>query len=135
MALISWSDSLSVKVKQFDDQHKKLVDMVNQLFDAMKAGKGNQVMGDILKSLIQYTQTHFAAEERIMKQYGYPDFEAHKKEHNTLVMQVLDLQKQFQEGKAVLTQNVMTFLRDWLSKHIQGDDKKYGVYLNGKGVS
>lgn len=135
MALISWSDSLSVKVKQFDDQHKKLVDMVNQLFDAMKAGKGNQVMGDILKSLIQYTQTHFAAEERIMKQYGYPDFEAHKKEHNALVMQVLDLQKQFQEGKAVLTQNVMTFLRDWLSKHIQGEDKKYGVYLNGKGVS
>lgn len=135
MALITWSDSLSVKVKQFDDQHKKLVDMVNQLFDAMKTGKGNQVMGDILKQLIAYTQTHFAAEERLMKQYGYPDFEAHKKEHNALVMQVLDLQKQFQEGKAVLTQSVMTFLRDWLSKHIQGDDKKYGVFFNGKGVA
>ncbi|MBE2886467.1 bacteriohemerythrin [Geobacter anodireducens] len=135
MALISWSDSLSVKVKQFDDQHKKLVDMVNQLFDAMKAGKGNQVMGGILKSLIQYTQTHFAAEERVLKQHGYPDLEAHKKEHNALVMQVLDLQKQLQEGKSVLTQHVMTFLRDWLSKHIQGDDKKYGVYLNGKGIS
>uniref|UniRef100_A0A831UAW2 Bacteriohemerythrin n=1 Tax=Geobacter metallireducens TaxID=28232 RepID=A0A831UAW2_GEOME len=135
MALITWSDTLSVKVKQFDDQHKKLVDMVNQLFDAMKTGKGNQVMGDILKQLIAYTQTHFAAEERLMKQYGYPDFEAHKKEHNALVMQVLDLQKQFQEGKAVLTQNVMTFLRDWLSKHIQGDDKKYGVFFNGKGVA
>lgn len=135
MALITWSDSLSVKVKQFDDQHKKLVDMVNQLFDAMKTGKGNQVMADILKQLIAYTQTHFAAEERLMKQYGYPDFEAHKKEHNALVVQVLDLQKQFQEGKAVLTQNVMTFLRDWLSKHIQGDDKKYGVFFNGKGVA
>lgn len=135
MALITWSDTLSVKVKQFDDQHKKLVDMVNQLFDAMKTGKGNQVMADILKQLIAYTQTHFAAEERLMKQFGYPDFEAHKKEHNALVMQVLDLQKQFQEGKAVLTQNVMTFLRDWLSKHIQGDDKKYGVFFNGKGVA
>ncbi len=134
MALIAWSDSLSVKVKQFDDQHKKLVDMVNQLFDAMKTGKGSQVMGDILKQLISYTQTHFAAEERLMKQYGYPDMEAHKKEHNALVMQVLDLQKQFQEGKAVLTQNVLTFLRDWLSWHIQGDDKKYGVFFNGKGV-
>ena len=135
MALITWSDSLSVKVKQFDDQHKKLVDMVNQLFDAMKTGKGNQVMGDILKQLIAYTQTHFAAEERLLKQYAYPDFEAHKKEHNALVIQVLDLQKQFQEGKPVLTQNIMTFLRDWLSKHIQGDDKKYGVFLNGKGVA
>ncbi|CAG0957889.1 bacteriohemerythrin [Geobacter sp.] len=134
MALITWSDTLSVKVKQFDDQHKKLVDMVNQLFDAMKTGKGSQVMGDILKQLIAYTQTHFAAEERLLKQYAYPDFEAHKKEHNALVMQVLDLQKQFQEGKPVLTQNIMTFLRDWLSRHIQGDDKKYGVFLNGKGV-
>jgi len=134
MALITWSDTLSVKVKQFDDQHKKLVDMVNQLFDAMKTGKGSQVMGDILKQLIAYTQTHFAAEERLLKQYAYPDFEAHKKEHNALVMQVLDLQKQFQEGKPVLTQNIMTFLRDWLSRHIQGDDKKYGIFLNGKGV-
>lgn len=135
MALITWNDSLSVKVKQFDDQHKKLVELVNQLFDAMKTGKGNQVMGDILKQLIAYTQTHFAAEERLMQQYGFPEYEAHKKEHNALVMQVLDLQKQFQEGKAVLTQNVMTFLRDWLAKHIQGVDKKYGVYLNGKGVA
>ncbi|GLI37622.1 hemerythrin family protein [Geobacter hydrogenophilus] len=134
MALITWNDSLSVKVKQFDDQHKKLVEMLNQLFDAMKAGKGSLVVGDILKQLIAYTQTHFAAEERLMKQYGYTDFEAHKKEHNALVVQVLDLQKQFQDGKAVLTQNVMTFLRDWLSKHIQGDDKKYGIFFNGKGV-
>ena len=134
MALITWNDSLSVKVKQFDDQHKKLVDMVNQLFDAMKGGKGSQVLGDILRQLIAYTQTHFAAEERLMKQYAYPDVEAHNKEHNALVMQVLDLQKQFQEGKAVLTQNVMTFLRDWLSGHIQGDDRKYGVFFNGKGV-
>jgi len=135
MALITWSDTLSVKIRQFDDQHKKLVEMVNQLFDAMKTGKGSQVLGEILKGLISYTQSHFAAEERLMKQYGYPEFEAHKKEHNTLVMQVADLQKQFQEGKPVLTQQVMTFLRDWLSKHIQGDDRKYGVYLNGKGVS
>ncbi|ABB33335.1 hemerythrin-like metal-binding protein [Geobacter metallireducens RCH3] len=134
MALITWNDSLSVKVKQFDDQHKKLVEMLNQLFDAMKAGKGSLVVGDILKQLIAYTQTHFAAEERLMTQYGYADLEIHKKEHNALVVQVLDLQKQFQDGKAVLTQNVMTFLRDWLSKHIQGDDKKYGVFFNGKGV-
>ena len=135
MALITWNDSLSVKVKQFDEQHKKLVDMLNQLFDAMKAGKGSQVLGDILKQLITYTQTHFAAEERLLKQYAYPDFEAHKKEHNVLVMQVLDIQKQLGDGKAVLTQNVMNFLRDWLSRHIQGDDRKYGEFLNGKGVA
>ena len=79
MALITWNDVYSVKVKQFDDQHKKLIDLVNQLHDAMKVGKGGQVIGDVLKALIDYTGSHFAAEERLMKLYNYPDYEQHKK--------------------------------------------------------
>ncbi|KAF0219430.1 MAG: hemerythrin family [Geobacteraceae bacterium] len=134
MALLTWNDGYSVKVKQFDDQHKKLIDLVNQLHDAMKVGKGGQIIGDVLKALIDYTGTHFAAEERLMKLHSYPDYEAHKKEHNMLVMQVLDVQKKYQEGNAPITQNIMNFLKEWLVKHIQGDDKKYGPFLNGKGV-
>ena len=134
MALLTWNDSFSVKVRQFDDQHKKLVGMVNDLHDAMKEGKGKEVLEKILNGLIQYTSTHFAEEERLMKQHGYPDYEQHKKEHNQLVLQVLDLQKNHKEGKAILTQSVMTFLKDWLQKHIQGEDKNYGPFLNGKGI-
>jgi hemerythrin len=135
MALLSWSDSYSVKVKQFDEQHKKLIDMINQLHDAMKSGKGSETMGPVLKALATYTQTHFAAEEQLMKHYGYPDYESHKKEHNQLVMQVVDIQKQLLAGKAPITQTVMNFLRDWLVKHIQGVDKNYGLFFNGKGVA
>ena len=134
MSLVTWNASYSVNVKQFDDQHMKLVDLVNKLHDAMKVGKGSEVVGDVLKSLIAYTQTHFADEERLMKQHGYPDYENHKKEHNQLVMQVQDVNKQVQQGLPVLTNTVMLFLRDWLLKHIQGDDRKYGPFLNGKGV-
>lgn len=135
MALLTWNDSISVKVRQFDDQHKKLVDLVNKLHDAMKEGKGTQILGDVLKSLATYTQTHFADEERVMKQHGFPEYEKHKQEHNKLILQVVDIQKQMDAGKAPITQAVMQFLRDWLMKHIQGEDKKYGVYLNAKGIS
>ncbi len=134
MALFTWNESYSVKVKQFDDQHKKLIDMVNELHDAMKVGKGKDVLEKILAGLIQYTATHFGNEERLMKLHNYPNYEQHKKEHNLLVLQVNDVQKQYREGNAVITMAVMTFLKEWLQTHIQGTDKNYAPYLNSKGV-
>lgn len=134
MALLTWSDKLSVGVRKFDEEHKQLVRLVNQLHEAMKAGQGKQVLSGILQNLISYTQNHFAAEEQLMKSQGYPDYAEHKKEHNSLTLSVLDLQKQFQAGSVLLSQTVMDFLKDWLATHIQGMDKAYGPFLNGKGV-
>jgi hemerythrin len=135
MALMAWNSTLSVKIKQFDDQHKKLVDMVNELHDAMKEGKGSAVLGKILNGLISYTASHFSEEERIMSQHSFPGLALHKAEHDKLVKHVLELQEKFKAGKAILTSDVMNFLKDWLVKHIQGDDKKYGEYLSAKGIS
>lgn len=134
MALMAWNSNLSVNVQQFDTEHKKLIDLVNQLHDAMKGGRGKDAIGGVLKSLVDYTQRHFAAEEALMKMQGYPDFEAHKKEHNTLVLQVLDFKKAFEAGKAVLSQELLNFLRDWVASHIQSVDRKYGPYFNTKGI-
>lgn len=134
MALITWSDTYSVQVSQFDDQHKKLIEMVNDLHDSMKVGKGKEALGKILKSLIQYTAMHFSSEERLMKQHNYPDYEQHKKEHNQLVMKVQDVQKKYLEGSTILSQEVMNFLKEWLRNHIQGEDKKYGIFFNSIGV-
>jgi hemerythrin len=135
MALLAWNDTFSVKVRQFDDQHKKLIVLINQLHDAMRVGKGGDVVGEVLKSLIDYTSTHFAAEERLMKMHSYPELESHRREHTQLVKQVLDIQQAMTEGRKPLTMNIMGFLKEWLVKHIQGDDRKYGSYLNSKGVA
>jgi len=134
MALITWQDSYSVTVKRFDDEHKKLIALINQLHDAMKVGQGSQVIGTVLQSLIDYTTSHFAAEETLLKQHNYPDYETHKKEHNLLVLQVLDIQRNIRSGSAPLSQEIMRFLKNWLQTHIQGEDKKYGEFLNAKGV-
>jgi len=135
MALMAWSPAFSVKVQKFDDQHKKLVDLVNQLHDAMKAGEGNTMLGVVLQSLIAYTASHFADEEKMMQTHAYPEYAKHKGEHEKLVKQVLELQQKFQAGSAMLTMSVMSFLKDWLVNHIQGEDKKYGVYFNAKGIA
>ncbi|MCX7913662.1 MAG: bacteriohemerythrin [Thermodesulfovibrionales bacterium] len=134
MALIQWSDSYSVNIKEVDDQHKRLVAIINELHDAMKAGRGNEVLGTIFSKLAQYVGNHFATEERLMSSYNYPGYLAHKNEHAKLTQKVLELQKEFQKGVPVLTVELFSFLKDWIHGHILGADKKFGPFLNSKGV-
>jgi hemerythrin len=133
MALIVWNDSYSVKVKEMDDQHRKLIDMINELHDAMKVGKGKEVIGKVLTGLTDYTRRHFASEESLMKLHGYPAYEEQKKAHNQLIIQVVEIQKKYNEG-LVQSQQIISFLKEWLINHIQGMDQKYGSHLNAKGV-
>ena len=134
MPLMEWSNALSVKVDDIDNQHKRLVDLVNQLHDAMLQGKGREAMGKVLGGLIDYTKTHFAFEERLMTTHSYPASALHKAEHDDLTKKVLDLQSQYLLGKMTITLDVMRFLQDWLSTHIQKVDRQFGIFLNGKGV-
>ncbi|MFO0753732.1 MAG: bacteriohemerythrin [Thermodesulfovibrionales bacterium] len=134
MSFLSWGDQYKVNVAGLDTQHRKLFDMVNEMHDAMRAGKGNEVIGATLTNLLGYVKTHFAEEERLMSSNSYPDFARHKQEHDQLTQKALDLHKQFSEGKPVLSFDVMNFLKSWLTQHILGTDKKYGPFLNGKGI-
>ncbi len=135
MPLMEWNDKLSVGVAQFDGEHKRLVGMLNDLYDAVAAGHGKDVLGRTLDGLISYTKTHFANEERYMQQHAFPALAAHKAEHDALAKQVLEVQAKYQSGAtAVLSMEVMSFLKTWLVKHIQGTDKQYGPFLNQKGI-
>jgi methyl-accepting chemotaxis protein len=133
-SLIDWSDDLSVNIGVIDMQHKRLVEMINKLYHAMKTGKGDQIMGPLFVDLIEYTGKHFATEERFMKDKTYPDYESHKTEHEKLVARVLELKAKLEKGEKVFSSEVFTFLKDWLINHIQGTDKKYAPYLNERGV-
>ncbi|WP_429885184.1 bacteriohemerythrin [Geoalkalibacter halelectricus] len=132
--LMRWSDDLSVGIEHIDRQHQKLVALVNQMFAAMKNGQGDRVLQDILAQLVDYTQKHFFEEERMMKSHGYPHFEEHQAAHAHLVGQVADFQKKFSAGKVSVSSDLFNFLKGWLINHIQGTDKKYGPYLNQRGV-
>ncbi|MBU4234837.1 MAG: bacteriohemerythrin [Proteobacteria bacterium] len=132
--LMPWSSNLSVNIKLIDDQHKKLVGIINELHKAMKLKKSNNAMGAILDRLADYTVTHFATEEKLFAKYGYPEEKAHVELHRKLVAQVVDIQQKFKSGDAMISMELMSFLKDWLVKHIQGTDKKYSTFLRGHGV-
>lgn len=134
MALINWDDSLSVKVTLIDQQHQKLVAMINELSDAMKQGKGKDVLGRIVSGLVSYTVTHFKTEEKYFDQFGYPERDSHKKLHTAFVQKVSEFKAGIEQGKQTLTIEVLNFLSDWLQKHIKVVDKQYSQFFNEKGL-
>ena len=132
MALIVWDKRLETGHPKIDEQHLSLIDTYNRLHNAMKQGKGKDEVGSILIFLKDYTVTHFAMEEGLMKESAYPGMGKHLEIHKDLVAQVADLVDKFQKGTVTITLPVMNFLEDWLTKHIQGEDFRLAEYLKGK---
>ncbi|KAF0152290.1 MAG: Hemerythrin HHE cation binding region [Ignavibacteria bacterium] len=137
MPIIQWKEIFSVNISKIDSQHKKIIDLINELHDKMKEGKGKEKesLSQILNELAVYTANHFKTEEELFYKYKYPNTEAHILEHKKLVDKVLQIKADFESGKVVLTLDVMDFLKDWLSNHISGTDKAYTAFLNAKGVN
>jgi hemerythrin len=133
--MITWKEDYSVKIAEIDRQHQKLVALINELETAMRAGKGKEALQKTLASLVSYTQTHFAYEEKLLAAHHYPDLKAHQAEHAALAQKAVALQKQYQEQQMGLTIPTANFLSDWLSSHILGHDKKYTPHLTASGVA
>ena len=91
MPIINWSQNLSVGINSIDEQHKKLVGMVNKLYDAMKEGKAKDILGNLLTELVSYTDSHFKTEEQLFNKYRYAETTAHKSEHDKLRNEVISL--------------------------------------------
>ncbi len=131
--MITWSRSFSVGVSQMDSEHQRLVDIINNLYAAMRSGRSKDAIGSILNELVDYTKTHFSHEERLMKESGFSGYDEQKRAHEELLSQALEIQGKYRTGTAI-GQEVMTFLKNWLVNHIQGMDKKYGPVMNKKGI-
>ena len=133
--MFEWKPQYSVQIASIDGQHQNLFRLAEELYAAMASGQGKAALAKILDRLVQYTTVHFAHEERLMNQHNYPDRNAHVAEHRKLTQQVLAFQKDFESGKALMTVEVLHFLRDWLSHHIAQSDQKYAPYLKERSVA
>ena len=130
MSLITWSDDLSVCIPAMDDDHRQLVSMINELYDAVQEGHGEELTDSILNRLVKYVQFHFAREELFMRTYGFSGYAEHKKHHEIMVAAVGNLFQKHAEDKTSIDQNkLLAFLKSWLLKHIKGEDFKYKVFF------
>ncbi len=131
---MEWKDDYSVGVEEIDNQHKRMIDIVNKLHQAMLDGKSKEILSDIIKELKDYTVYHFSTEEKYFDMYDYPEKDDHKKEHNDFVERVKEIEQEFKEGKIFISVKIMNFLKDWIKNHILGTDKKYAPFFKGKGL-
>ncbi|MBF0186738.1 MAG: bacteriohemerythrin [Magnetococcales bacterium] len=132
--LIYWEDSLDVGVRQLNDDHNLLIDIVNELHAAMRDGLGKAKMGQILRRLTEFTESHFATEEALMHRHGYGRLAEQKAEHVKLLALLEQKQQEFQEGSATVALEMLSFLQEWLVGHIKGEDMKYKSFFNERGV-
>ena len=112
MAMMEWNDTLKVGHSLIDRDHKKLIGLINELGEAMSAGKGRDVCAKVLNELISYTKTHFAMEEQLMSAHHYAAASEHRAEHARLVHEVVDFQGKFEAGTTALSVSLLHFLME-----------------------
>ena len=134
MDYFQWSDALSVGNSLIDQDHKELVNLVNELHQAVQDGKSSETLGRILQALFTYTQEHFQREELLMEHINYVDKEAHLDQHKKLIDQVVVLQDAFDRGRVEVANNTAELLRYWLTHHIMRTDKKLSVAIAASGL-
>lgn len=130
-----WTPEYSVGIQAIDDQHLELVNILNRLFVAVSKREGEKVIAEILDALLNYTQVHFALEERLLQQAKYKDFDAHKQEHRKLLDQLDKLCKKHLLEERPIYFEMLNFLKIWLREHILGVDRLYSAALQEAGFS
>lgn len=131
---IEWSSELSVGIEEIDAQHQILVDLLNQVHEAIQQRQGVETTDRIIQRLYEYTRVHFAVEESLMRILHYPEYERHKKEHDKLIIQLNELRIKLDAGKASISFELAHFLKTWLTKHIMETDRHYTPYFLSQGI-
>lgn len=123
MALLVWQDDLNTGIDVIDQQHRRIVEMLNHLYNAQKSME-RAVVAEVIDELVDYTLSHFAFEEELMEEAGYAFCAAHKRVHEVFIKRVSEYHMRFQAGEDI-TDELRTMLSRWLFNHIRGDDKAY----------
>lgn len=126
---VQWSEHFSVGIPEIDEQHKTLFDLIDMIHTAILDRKGTAACVKVLDELVDYTRIHFGLEQSLMHIGQYPEYEAHCALHRELVDEVEALQNKIHSGQAAVSFELLHFLRNWLTKHILGEDMKYAEFF------
>ncbi len=134
MPILSWKPEYSVDIKLIDEQHKKLIETINMLYDAMERREAKSVLSEVLNRLIEYVTFHFDLEEKYMVEFKYPGYNEHKEAHKYCTDRVLGFMKKFEAGEQMLSVEMLDFLVNWLHTHMLEMDQKYAVFFREHGL-
>ncbi|WP_319541083.1 bacteriohemerythrin [uncultured Pseudodesulfovibrio sp.] len=129
MSFITFTKKNMIDVPEIDNQHNQLFEILNMMHAATVEGQEQAAIIKIFDDLISYTVDHFDTEEQYMMKHEYSGYAGHKKEHDELTAQAVELQNQFKDGSATVTFELLDFLNEWLNNHTMGTDQDMGKFL------
>jgi hemerythrin-like metal-binding protein len=129
MPLFIWKPSYELGIPEIDLDHRLLVGVINDLYEAMKQGQGFELINQTIDRLIEYVGKHFDYEETIMREASYPGLFSHEKEHQRFRALVLELDMRRRAGNGPSSSELLNYLSDWLREHVTSTDKDLGRYL------
>ena len=132
MSLITWKPEFAVGVASVDFEHEQMINLINEIYDEMKARRDADSIEQFLGDVHFAISAHFALEERLMRDAAYPEFEAHKEDHEELLDQLRDLMDQLvadpDQGFDLLQEN----LSDWFKNHFATFDARLHGQLENR---
>jgi hemerythrin len=128
---IAWKSHYSVGDPALDADHQQILQLINKMYEALELSDAAVRLREALDQLVRYTMTHFQREERVMQECGYPDFTDHKAVHDRMRRRTLGLRA---HTSLMTNRDLLVFLKDWWTGHIQEQDKQYAPYLHGAAV-
>jgi len=129
--LVNWSSTYSVGVKTIDDQHKGLLNLVNDMYNHVTGDEKEEreYFKKIIQQAVEYVKVHFATEEKIMLAVKFQGYHEHKRAHDSFILTVVDNIRDYEAGKRVTLSSFTHFLKDWILTHIAIMDKQYFEHL------
>ena len=129
-----WDQSYSVNIAEMDHQHQRLFRAFAELEYALHTGRADSIIDEVLEKVIQHTISHFAAEEELLQQHGFPGLAAHRSDHQMLAQKLAKFNLSNMAGRPDIPAAFLVFLQTWLRDHILKKDKEYGEFLSARGV-
>jgi hemerythrin-like metal-binding protein len=134
MTKLNWKPSYSVGVKQLDQQHERLLQLINE-FSSENPDHSIKRCFVSLNEMIKYAQLHFASEEALLQQHNYEELSSHQKEHEAFMDKIFELNQKMADSGADIFPDLVMFLKDWYISHVLGTDKNYKSLLETQGVT
>jgi hemerythrin len=130
-SFIEWETRHAIGIGLIDEQHQKLIDITNQLFEGCLLGNETAArhFKIAIRQAVDYARHHFLTEEILMETIKYPGIEQHRKEHAEFIKEILKRTRDFEEGKLFVPNSLVRYLRDWFMTHVALFDKKYAEYI------
>jgi hemerythrin len=129
MGVIKWRDSYNTGVAQFDQEHHKIIELIDAMYIALRDKQGKESIEKVCRKAVSYTEVHLANEEQALISINYPGLEEQMTEHARMKKEVEKFQELIASNSMEGATGLYHFLRDWLINHILVCDKKYGSYF------